>query len=113
MGAVGIVGVLDYSIFQVSDLISIIDADEDGSDGKIGRAQEGPRPLWRCCKRFSHIRCKCTVFEGCRVRIARARRAGIIKYGLDSTAQSSKESGDILVVRYAVPGVIETDLDGL
>ena len=113
MGAGRNVGVLEYAILQVSDLVPTIDADENGRDGRCTGLRRHRGSCGDVGKHFAHVGCVCDVFEECLVGIARARRAGITDDGLEGIAQSFEESGDILVVRFAVLGIIGTDLDGL
>ena len=71
-------------------------------------------PQVRFAKDFPHVRCVCDVFEEYRVGVARSRRAGITDDWREGTSQKTfEESGDVLVVRFAILGVIGTDLDGL
>ena len=83
------------------------------TDGRLAELRRGRRPCGDVVKDFFHLGCDYDVFEECCVRIARAKRAGITDDGLEGTAQSFEESGDVLVVRSLIPGVIGTDLDSL
>ena len=112
MGAAPSIGVYPILILTESNLISAVYADELRCPGFCAWFWKDRDPFCDVGKDVPDVGRRCDVFEECREGVAGGRGGEVGDDGLKNMSQGNEESGDVLVIGFAVLGPVGTDLDG-
>lgn len=113
MGTTSSVGVYFYVILTESDLVAAIHADEHGCRRWYAWFWWDRDPFCNVGEDVADVGRVGDVFEECRIGVAGGRGAEVGDDGLKGTFQGIQKSGDVIVVGFAVSGVVRADLDGV